>query len=64
VKNLTYDTFLRNPDAALQQVRAEAARERALAVQRYLIAPALRLCGRLLAIRGPRFQLDPRWVAR
>jgi hypothetical protein len=64
MKKLTYQDYLADPLAVTAQVRQEAQRARAQAVQRHFLAPLARLCGRLLAIRGVRLHLDPRPLVR
>lgn len=60
MKTPTYEDYLADPSAVTHEVRLEAQRARALAVQRYILAPITRLCGELLAIRGVKIYLDPR----
>jgi hypothetical protein len=63
MKNLSYDTYLTEP-AVREQIIAAARRAQAIAIQRYLLAPLMRFCGRLTALRGVRLQLDPRVAAQ
>ena len=60
MKNLTYETYLADPQRVQEQILAEARRMRAVALKRTVFAPLAAFCGRLLAIRGVKLQLDPR----
>ena len=59
MKTLTYEDYLADPLAVLGRIQLQAQHARALAIHRYIVAPAARACGRLLAIRGIRLRLDP-----
>jgi hypothetical protein len=63
MKKLTYEDYLADPSAVTARIQLGAQRDRARAVQRYLLAPLARFCGRLLAIRGVKLRLDPRAAA-
>jgi len=63
MKNPTYESCLTGP-AAREQIIAAAHRARAQAVQRHLLVPLARFCGKLVSIRGLRPLLDPRAAAR
>jgi hypothetical protein len=63
MKNIAYETYLADP-AVREGIEHAARRAQAIALHRYLIAPLVRFCGRLTAVRGVRLQLDPRVVAQ
>ena len=63
MKNLTYESYLADPQSARQQIEREARRMRAQALKSALFEPLAAFCGRLLAIRGVRLRLDPRQAA-
>jgi hypothetical protein len=60
MRNLTYETYLANPQAVQERIELEARRMRAQALQSAVFEPLAAFCGRLLAIRGIRLRLDPR----
>ena len=60
MENPTYEDFVNDPEAVMDEVRRKARRARALAVRRYLLKPLARFCGNLLAVRGIKLYLDPR----
>jgi len=60
MKNLTYETWLADPQRVQEQIELEARRVRAQALKRTFFDPLAAFCGRLLAIRGVRLRLDPR----
>jgi hypothetical protein len=60
MKNLTYETYLADPQRAQEQILDEARRMRARALKRAFFEPLAAFCGRLLAIRGVKLLLDPR----
>ena len=60
MKNLTYETYLADPQRVQEQILGEARRLRAETLKRTFFQPFASFCGRLLAIRGVRLRLDPR----
>lgn len=48
MKTPTYQDYLANPTAVLEQVERQARRERAEAVHDFIVAPLMRLCERAL----------------
>jgi len=53
MKNLTYEAYLANPSAVLEQVEREARRERAEAMHRFIVAPLAQLFKRPAAKPTP-----------
>jgi hypothetical protein len=62
MKNLIYETYLTDP-ALREQIIATAHSLRAQAMQRHLLLPLARFCGKLVAVRGLKMWLDPRAAA-
>jgi hypothetical protein len=60
MKNLTYESYLADPQSVQERIQREARRSRAQALNRALFEPLAAFCGRLLAVRGIRLRLDPR----
>jgi hypothetical protein len=60
MKNLSYETYLADPQSVREQIERAARRMRAEALKRTLFEPLAAFCGRLLAVRGVRLLLDPR----
>ena len=60
MRNLTYETYLADPQGMQEQILGEARRMRAEALSRALFEPLAAFCGRVLAIRGVKLRLDPR----
>jgi len=60
MKTPTYQDYLVNPEAVRAQVQRAASHARSHAVYHYAIAPLVRFCGSVIAVRGIRMQLDPR----
>jgi hypothetical protein len=52
----TYQDYLANPSAVLEQVDREARRERAEALHHFIVAPLLQVFRRPAAQRAPVFQ--------
>ncbi len=63
MKNLSYQTYLANPQLVTEQIELEARRMRARELKRVLFEPLAAFCARLLAIRGVKLLLDPRQPA-
>jgi hypothetical protein len=60
MKTPTYEDYLANPAAVRAELHRAATRARTQALYQQVIVPLARLCGRLVAVRGMRMQLDPR----
>jgi hypothetical protein len=60
MKTPTYEDYLADPAAVRAELHRAATRARDEAIYRHAIVPFARFCGRLLAVRGIRMQLDPR----
>jgi hypothetical protein len=59
----TYADYLADPAAVRADLQRAASRARAIAMYQHGLMPLARFCGRLIAVRGLRMQLDPRLAA-